>query len=344
MSDVNSKICYAYAYSYMNGFGGDVHGGSFDTPLMRAATDMGLIVDPSKLYRRPAIMYDGDTIMVSQNPATAYKESRQLQAMKIGRLCKEMFPRATEQQITELVLKLKAEANHSKIRVTTDMDEIIRLVMAENSPKTCMTTCMDRYLSVENVRHPYEAYDPALGWGLAYSLDTDNSVASRAIVNVRDKVFTRAFNNQHSNVPCDITEAMLKAAGYTKIASWAGYVLADIKAHDIKHQYEGTVVPYLDGCDDIRGKRRRMSPKLRSAYPAYKGRTCIEIEMADTPTRNDKHEYVSVHMSNGLYNECYAGYIKKPCYECGTATEQVWVYDNEFICGECKGRYETSND
>ena len=100
MSDVNSKICYAYAYSYMNGFGGDVYGGSFDTPLMRAATDMGLIVDPSKLYRRPSIMYDGDTIMVSQNPATAYKESRQLQAMKIGRLCKEMFPRATEQQIT----------------------------------------------------------------------------------------------------------------------------------------------------------------------------------------------------------------------------------------------------
>ena len=163
-------------------------------------------------------------------------------------------------------------------------------------------------------------------------------------MNVRDKVFTRAFNNQHSNVPCDITEAMLKAAGYTKIASWAGYVLADIKAHDIKHQYEGTVMPYLDGCDDIRGKRRRMSPKLRSAYPAYKGRTCIEIEMADTPTRNDKHEYVGVHTSSGLYNECYAGYIKRPCYECGTATEQVWVYDNEFICGECKGRYETSND
>ena len=62
--------------------------------------------------------------------------------------------------------------------------------------------------------------------------------------------------------------------------------------------------------------------------------------MADTPMRNDKHEYVGVHMSNGLYNE----YIKRPCYECGTATEQVWVYDNEFICGECNGRYETSND
>ena len=157
-------------------------------------------------------------------------------------------------------------------------------------------------------------------------------------------VFTRAFNNQHSNVPCDITEAMLKAAGYTKIASWAGYLLADIKAHDIKHQYEGTVVPYLDGCDDIRGKRRRMSPKLRSAYPAYKERTCIEIELADTPMQADKYQYVGVHMSNGLYNECYVEYFTRPCYECGVETARVWVYDNEFICEECKGRYETSND
>lgn len=92
--------------------------------------------------------------------------------------------------------------------------------------------------------HPYETYDPALGWSMVVYKE-GSTVTGRVLVN--DKQWVRTYRRDTSNSGYSQTDdrlvAWLSDNGYCKTSSWDGFKLKRI---DVSAG-AGFVAPYLDG-------------------------------------------------------------------------------------------------
>ena len=116
----------------------------------------------------------------------------------------------------------------------------------ERGPKSCM-----QWGNANVDEHPYQAYAPEHGWGLAVRT-LEGDTVGRALVITKDdsKYFVRSYyrNEDGYSGRDDVLEAWLKEQGYVHQGGWKyGERLRYISdSNDC-----GFVAPYLDGCNQI---------------------------------------------------------------------------------------------
>lgn len=157
-------------------------------------------------------------------------------AVAAGRYIKRHWPDARDNQIAEMVRIHFPAALQLKFLAT--LPEMVQAVV--HGPTSCMKwEDLDEY-----DEHPYNCYSPKLGWNLAVLVE-GNTVRSRALVQVADKVFVRTFSDADPDraTACPELAAQLTALGYTKFPNWIGYKIAKIEANnDCDYLF-----PYIDG-------------------------------------------------------------------------------------------------
>lgn len=173
-----------------------------------------------------------------------------------GRYIRRHWPEAKDHEIRDVTTL--AESNG--VTITYDMSEMIDAVQC--GPSSCMqwdeadssdTWYMtgrqyyddDDEEELENdttTVHPYHAYAPELGWGMAVRKD-GNRVVARALIYEKDgvKCFVRSYSKDSYGSDVAI-EAYLKHNGYKYLDAWPEGVA--IKAN--KHEGGDWCVPYAD--------------------------------------------------------------------------------------------------
>ena len=161
-----------------------------------------------------------------------------------GRYLKRLIPDLADHDAASTANAIRNSlAVNGEFRIITDMKQMLEALWS--GPRTCMSMHTNEYASAPH--HPYEVYDPALGWGLAVR-EQDGRVVSRALVfeDETDKCFVRTFGRNDStgySHSCEPLRAWLESQGYEFISSWPEGTPLRL----IEHESGSYVAPYLDG-------------------------------------------------------------------------------------------------
>jgi hypothetical protein len=164
----------------------------------------------------------------------------------IGKYLTRHFPDAPSNLIRDIGAKYTYGGSTV---ITKDMNEMVNAVI--NGPRSCMSSSFDILCHDKEERHPYEVYDPSLGWGMAVRTDTDGMVLGRCLVHESedgDKGFVRSYKRErdyasHSGTD-EAIEAYLKGLGYAKWSGWPDHIR--IMRYPLRRG-EGFLMPYIDG-------------------------------------------------------------------------------------------------
>lgn len=155
----------------------------------------------------------------------------------IGKYLTRHFSLMTDHKVRDLAALYGSSASCKFVHTMAEM-----LYHLKRGPSSCMTgnrerTCVD---GVE--RHPYEVYDPSLGWHMAVREEFGQTVG-RALCNGKYFVRSYKYNPHGGGSPTDETlEAWLEEQGYEKENSWCAEKLMHYET-----QSGDTLAPYLDG-------------------------------------------------------------------------------------------------
>jgi hypothetical protein len=150
----------------------------------------------------------------------------------LGKYIKRHFPQVEDHTLRDAVAAYTVQGC-KVVRTTAEM-----LYHLTRGPKSCMTRGFDASA------HPYLAYCPSLGWGLAVREEGDDTVA-RALVNDTNKTYVRSYYKAGSYSPSDTElEAWLQEQGYSREYDWDGL---HIKRVDHPCQRGSFLAPFLDG-------------------------------------------------------------------------------------------------
>jgi len=163
----------------------------------------------------------------------------------IGKYLTRHFPDAPSNLIRDIGAKYTYGGSTVIVK---DMDKMVDAVI--NGPRSCMSPRFDLLCHDKQERHPYEVYDPSLGWGMAVRTDTDGMVLGRCLVHENDdgdKGFVRSYKREreyasHSGAD-EAIEAYLKGLGYAKWRGWPDDIL--IMRYPLRRG--GFLMPYIDG-------------------------------------------------------------------------------------------------
>ena len=142
-----------------------------------------------------------------------------------------------------VVREIAAQYSGAACKVVKTMPEMIDII--KNGAKSCMTLS-----SYDDSEHPYQAYDPALGWSLAVRMDGTTYRARALIYTDPDATedasyFVRSYRKMDNPLaysePDTLLEAWLKGQGIPKRDGWDGAVLRYIERGN------SFLAPYLDG-------------------------------------------------------------------------------------------------
>jgi hypothetical protein len=121
------------------------------------------------------------------------------------------------------------------------MPEMLDIIV--NGPPSCMSG-EDEEFNESGDHHPYEVYDPALGWHMAYVRE-GGKYTGRVLLN--EKIWVRTYRRkEYSDSYSDTDERLnswLREQGYSKVDDWVGYSFKLIRISNNC----GFLAPYLDG-------------------------------------------------------------------------------------------------
>jgi hypothetical protein len=168
----------------------------------------------------------------------------------LGKYLRAHFSVLPDEAIRDIVaLAQSAGANFKIVRTSAEM-----IYHLTKGPGSCMKWEDDGVRDLtDELRHPYEAYSPALGWAMAVRIE-DNDTVGRALINEANdqKIFVRTYKKSQGYSPADEQlEAWLKEQGYEHVCSWVGRRLKVIPTDEFDC---GFIAPFLDG--DYKGVTR----------------------------------------------------------------------------------------
>jgi hypothetical protein len=155
-----------------------------------------------------------------------------------------------------VVREIAALYSGATCKILNTMPEMIDVI--KNGAKSCMTLSHR-----DDDAHPYQAYDPALGWSLAVRMD-GTTYRARALIytdpDATEKAyFVRSYRKMENPLAYserdDLLEAWLKGQGIAHCDSWDGAVLRYIE------QGDSFLAPYLDGSEkhvEITSRTRKL--------------------------------------------------------------------------------------
>lgn len=180
----------------------------------------------------------------------------------------------------------------------------------ERGPKSCMQWGNDNPDD-----HPYQAYAPEHGWGLAVRTIGGDTVGRALVVkNEAEKYFVRSYfrNDDGYSGRDDVLEAWLREDGYEHRDGWnAGQKLKHINdSNDC-----GFIAPYLDGCNQI---------------VSVRGNTLVIDRDGEYNCSNTDGDADTVNGVN--------------CSDCGDRTDEndgYWIgyHGDSLVCSNCNEGY-----
>jgi len=215
------------------------------------------------LLEWPHIADDDRTQIAYTRDERKGEENRQTMT-SIGKYLKRHFPTMSDHVLRDIVALHKPNNVEFKfLRTTPEMMHAI-----DTGPYSCMCS---RYAGGDNNRwthpqsvtyghHPYEVYDPELGWHMAVAME-GNEVTGRALC--MDKTYVRTYKacGEHGSSTDERLDAWLQDQGYDNQRSWEYDTL--FKHIPLPRRY--FVAPYIDGNQyyvviDARGWLRLVNP------------------------------------------------------------------------------------
>jgi hypothetical protein len=240
----------------------------------------------------------------------------------VGKYLKRHFTHMPDHVIRDIAA-LYAGHSYEIVRTMPEILDVLR-----EAPTSCMNNC--NWDDRDWARHPYNVYDPAFGWGLAYS-KMGNKVTGRCLVNDNDKIFVRSYNDgesfSHSN---EGIEMWLRENGYSKASDWVGCRIARIEH---KGQF---IAPYLDGdnkyvtdCGDYfdvcEEEDATYQCESQGGYAQpYNQCTC---DSCGTGMGDEDGTHVGYHGDVYVCESCLEDYI----YAIGRGGNEYYVHQNDTV-------------
>jgi hypothetical protein len=140
---------------------------------------------------------------------------------------------------SNVIRDISAKYVNGNFKFVHTMAEMLNVIV--NGPSSCMGG-----KDVEHFpdgHHPYEAYDPALGWHMCVYQEVDGRFTGRALCNGKTYVRTYRASSATYSQTDDRMEAWLQEQGYSKEYSWNGLRLKRVQVRSDC----GFIAPYLDG-------------------------------------------------------------------------------------------------
>ena len=182
--------------------------------------------------------------------------------IKEGRMITRMFPMLNKKEVTHIIEWWNGYKLQSAVHITQsdeEMEEVIRLLIeSEQGAHSCMTrgnAVTDLYKATK--LHAFMCYKHALGWSMAYTVDKNNVVTNRAIVNRHSMKFVRAYTTASSIAVGHTFQHALELLGYNRTNTWNGHTIElldepfEVTNPDgVPYLYPRVIVPYIDGVTD----------------------------------------------------------------------------------------------
>ena len=219
--------------------------------ICEALKRFGLPTDWHKLALEfPTVSGDSISYIGSERALQQYIDGHPLKRIttKIGRYLTRHWPNAEPHQIRDIVMLYDGGV----VEMQYTMPEMIHAV--QHGPDSCMQWPEGDELSYRGEDgdgdeydtdiHPYEVYDPELGWAMAVFKEQDR-ISGRTLVHRPTKTFARSYGKGSDGYSgsCAKSEAWLKAQGYKLVDAWP----EGVRMLAIESDYcDGYVVPYLD--------------------------------------------------------------------------------------------------
>lgn len=206
-------------YGFLNFHNRTIH------PAVIAALEVGPPTDLHQLaLEAPHLSADGKRLAYTQNDDKGRRNTQTVTTP--GKYLRRHFP-----EIEDHVIRSLAEIKIG-CRLINTMPEMLHAIY--NGPKSCMKWGQNE----DRKHHPYEAYDPALGWGMAVN-EENGKIIGRAIVHFGHMCFVRTYRTDGERTQaCNLMQDWLKNKGFEHAEAWP----------------EGTKIlrlvdaaPYLDG-------------------------------------------------------------------------------------------------
>jgi len=165
-----------------------------------------------------------------------YGEADRQLVLSVSKYLTRHFP-ALPSNVIRDISGMYTEAQFGFARTMPEMLDII-----VNGPPSCMSGEDEEFRDSDG-HHPYEVYDPELGWHMAY-VKEGSRYTGRVLLN--DKTWVRTYRRkEYESSNSDTDERLnswLREQGYSKSEDWVGFSFKRIKVGNNC----GFVAPYLD--------------------------------------------------------------------------------------------------
>jgi len=241
----------------------------------------------------------------------------------VGKYLRRHFPEMSDHVLRDIVaLHTPNEVEFKFLRTTAEMVHAV-----DYGPYSCMcaryTNNSERWSDPDNPtegHHPYEVYDPALGWHMAVAME-GKQVTGRALC--IDKVYVRTYKKcgERDSTTDERLDAWLQAQGYTKERSWE---YGTLFKHIPLHRRSDIVAPYIDG-----------------------NQYCVVIDprgylrLVDTDDLDDGDEYYECRNTSGTPTKETVNNNTVRCEDCDEYTDEddicaVGVSEDRNVCSCCR--------
>jgi hypothetical protein len=155
----------------------------------------------------------------------------------VNKYLTQHFPTLQQHHIRDIAAKYTVASDY---QITHDIEQM--LTWLAQSPSSCMAW---RNWSAGQW-HPYRAYNPKFGWGLAVRIEA-GEVMARALINKQSMTFVRSFgaveNDRGHSQNDNALNSWLQSQGFEYADGWSGLKLAIVE-----HPRSGDFsAPYIDG-------------------------------------------------------------------------------------------------